>query len=552
MKKIVCEVCEGTDFLKQDGTYICQTCGMKYSASEIKSLLREVEGDAPAVPSPAPVPVMPAVNPNQQQIENLLVLASTAFESANNEETERCCNKAIELDVTCYKAWLLKGQAIGWESTYDSPRVEEGANAMRKAVDFAPEEEKEEVAKQALHAIKNICNALASLAKKNFSNNPTEENRLKFGEFLNTCAEATDMFNDVSPEIRQVSFDEWKEHKKNSTKQMNYAGVAAIDFVRGKWKEIQYPNNESLDIYLDWFGEIASIFSDSITWGKAVDDSAEDLIIRYKNRIIALEEPMDACSYEHNGYTWVKDKSLTANAKRSRKNSVDECRDAITALEAEVKEKEKAAEEARLQRIKAYWEAHAEEKAKIDTEIEQLSAEAAGLTAKVEDLTSKINEKKASIDTVTADYDEKIRAYLDEIKNAQDRKDEKTPAENEILELTNQIELLGRRRENLGIFAGKEKKQIDEQVASLNGRITNLKSRAIKEKEDLKKEIEELVSHAIKAQSQAKEEKERILAEIKQEIDSLHEDQATMTQRLEEVKKRISKLQEELTKDPEE
>ena len=161
MKKIVCELCESTEFAKEGGMFVCQGCGTKYTPDEAKAMMKEVEGGA------APAPVVggaPTVNPNQQQIDNLLVLATNAFEASNNQETEGYCNKIIELDVTCYKAWLLKGQAIGWQSTYGKPRVEEGANAMRKAVDFAPEEEKESVAKTALRAIQRICIALQDLA----------------------------------------------------------------------------------------------------------------------------------------------------------------------------------------------------------------------------------------------------------------------------------------------------------------------------------------------------------------------------------------------------
>ena len=102
MKKIVCELCEGTEFAKEGGMFVCQGCGTKYTPDEAKAMMKEVEGDA------APTPVVggaPSVNPNQQQIDNLLVLASNAFEASNNEETEGYCNRIIELDVTCYRAW---------------------------------------------------------------------------------------------------------------------------------------------------------------------------------------------------------------------------------------------------------------------------------------------------------------------------------------------------------------------------------------------------------------------------------------------------------------
>ena len=68
MKKIVCELCESTSFVKEGGMFICQGCGTSYSAAEPKNMMREVEGDAPVA---APV-AMPQVNPNQQQLDNIL------------------------------------------------------------------------------------------------------------------------------------------------------------------------------------------------------------------------------------------------------------------------------------------------------------------------------------------------------------------------------------------------------------------------------------------------------------------------------------------------
>lgn len=42
MKKMICEVCNGSDFLKEDGVFVCQTCGMKYSLDEAKKLVKDV------------------------------------------------------------------------------------------------------------------------------------------------------------------------------------------------------------------------------------------------------------------------------------------------------------------------------------------------------------------------------------------------------------------------------------------------------------------------------------------------------------------------------
>ena len=98
MKKIVCDLCDSTEFVKEGGMFICQGCGTKYSLEEAKSMMREVEGGAAPVSS-APVNAVPMGNPNQQQIDNMLILATTAFEADNNKEAENYCNQVIALDA---------------------------------------------------------------------------------------------------------------------------------------------------------------------------------------------------------------------------------------------------------------------------------------------------------------------------------------------------------------------------------------------------------------------------------------------------------------------
>ena len=39
MKQLTCDMCGGTDLIKQDGMFICQTCGTKYSVEEAKKLM---------------------------------------------------------------------------------------------------------------------------------------------------------------------------------------------------------------------------------------------------------------------------------------------------------------------------------------------------------------------------------------------------------------------------------------------------------------------------------------------------------------------------------
>lgn len=41
MKQLTCEMCGGTDLIKQDGVFVCQNCGCKYSAEDAKTLIKK-------------------------------------------------------------------------------------------------------------------------------------------------------------------------------------------------------------------------------------------------------------------------------------------------------------------------------------------------------------------------------------------------------------------------------------------------------------------------------------------------------------------------------
>jgi len=43
MKALVCEMCESNDIVKQDGMYVCQHCGTKYTIEEAKNLMVEID-----------------------------------------------------------------------------------------------------------------------------------------------------------------------------------------------------------------------------------------------------------------------------------------------------------------------------------------------------------------------------------------------------------------------------------------------------------------------------------------------------------------------------
>ncbi len=88
MKAMVCEMCSSNDLVKQDGMFVCQHCGTKYTVEEAKKLMGTVKID------------------KTEETEKLLVLARRARDEQNCENAEK------------YYGMILQEDPNSWEATF--------------------------------------------------------------------------------------------------------------------------------------------------------------------------------------------------------------------------------------------------------------------------------------------------------------------------------------------------------------------------------------------------------------------------------------------------
>lgn len=82
MKQLTCEMCGSTDLVKQDGFFVCQTCGTKYSVEEAKKMM--IEGT---------VDVQGTVKvDNSAFVEKCLANARRSYDKEDWEEVEKYYN----------------------------------------------------------------------------------------------------------------------------------------------------------------------------------------------------------------------------------------------------------------------------------------------------------------------------------------------------------------------------------------------------------------------------------------------------------------------------
>lgn len=142
MKQLVCEMCGSTDLLKEEGVFVCQSCGCKYSVEEAKKMMVEVEGAVTVQ--------------NAAQLDNLLKLAHSSFESKNYEKAEDFCNQVLAMDDKNFDAWKLKGEAINYQINSNNQRIEEVYNCIMTAYRVLDEEKKEQE-KYDIFMLLNMC-----------------------------------------------------------------------------------------------------------------------------------------------------------------------------------------------------------------------------------------------------------------------------------------------------------------------------------------------------------------------------------------------------------
>ena len=107
MKAIVCKMCGSHDLIKQDGVYVCQHCGTKYTAEETAKLTVDFSN----VSEDHPIPVKVVGN-----TENLVKLGWAALEADPNDAN----------------GWAIRFNALLMSQTFDNLHYTEIVAALEE------------------------------------------------------------------------------------------------------------------------------------------------------------------------------------------------------------------------------------------------------------------------------------------------------------------------------------------------------------------------------------------------------------------------------------
>lgn len=95
MRQLTCEMCGSTDLMKQDGVFVCQSCGTKYSVEEARKMM--VEGTVDVTGSTVKVDT-------SGELANLYQIARRAKDDNNGENAAKYYDMILVKDPTSWEA----------------------------------------------------------------------------------------------------------------------------------------------------------------------------------------------------------------------------------------------------------------------------------------------------------------------------------------------------------------------------------------------------------------------------------------------------------------
>lgn len=200
MKQLVCEMCGNTDLIKQDGVFVCQSCGVKYSVEEAKKMMVEIKGSVKIDKS--------------DDLTAFYELAKNAFLSQNWKELEEYSNKILEIHPSDPLVIYWKGLSAGWQSTVINNRINEAAIYFKQAYNNTKTDDPD-IKNDIIISMRELCIANLSLVCNHYQDVPGFDNAKHINDAVL---------------INNSTFETLKE-----------IGIDIADDVRSEYKDIIFP-----------------------------------------------------------------------------------------------------------------------------------------------------------------------------------------------------------------------------------------------------------------------------------------------------------------------
>ncbi len=541
MKRLTCEMCGGTDLVKDDGVFVCQNCGCKYSIEEARKMM--VEGV---------VEVKGTVSiETDQAIAHNLELARTANKSDNYAQAETYADKVIGMDAGNLEAWFIKGHSANYQSTYGNDRLAEALNCYIKviegiasSIDRTTPTELELLGKIRKDCIES-CESRSKLHGKAIVISPDDDVTKRVKDVLGACLEA-------GASALQLMSKVFQEHKQDFIDAYERADLKGED-AESLWGQVCDPEKAIGRIYytcgleilaacvkskqkviadynenctFDYYGNPSSYnFNAESRWIAAIrlklSTLGELLVIcsswfskpacevyfsdmmnmaRTAHRLMGTEVPNLPSSDEQavkaldDAIGCMKDSCLYRTQRRyhnsissgkypsgdgfvASDSYVESTNDVISHIEKRKADIAKEARARKQERREAAKRAQEEANRKY---WEEHAEEKAELEKEIDTAERDIKDVEAS-----------ILAVKKQMSPIKERLEQDTPLQAEYRQALKTVRELEEERDGLGIFKRKEKKQLEARISQEKTRVEGLKRQTTEEHLALEKEVAE-------------------------------------------------------------
>ena len=228
MKQLVCELCRGTNFGKLDGTYICQSCGSKYSLEEARRLLVEIppEPAKPAEPEQPRIPVDHLALARQAKIRGEDAEALRHYTIAHNADPE---NWEAAFFTVYYNALACKISQI--EAAAGSVRTALGPVLEKLQAQLPPQQRQAAYAEISLYTNK-AASFLYDAARNHFDGLESYIRSSYSQEMVSRCGAALDILYTLGdrfqgiPQLQPMMLEAWKVAIQLHEKMLPFCGNA--------------------------------------------------------------------------------------------------------------------------------------------------------------------------------------------------------------------------------------------------------------------------------------------------------------------------------------
>lgn len=249
MKQLRCEMCGSTDLVKQEGVFVCQSCGCKYSVEEARKMM--IEGTVDVSGSTVKIDT-------STKLKNLYTLARRAKDDDNIADAAKYYHEIRVEDPNSWEAAFYGVYFTALNCTIG--QIEMAANSITNTIDtvsdmikaHVPEDEQKAAYTECLLRALLAGQMLFGAAKSTYEDSDYSDARSDFidratASMLTAMAggiAAEEIFNDY--ELAQTIYDSVVEMLNTSYVTKGYIKICQerIDGLKPKLKKIQKKKNE--------------------------------------------------------------------------------------------------------------------------------------------------------------------------------------------------------------------------------------------------------------------------------------------------------------------